>query len=205
MDLYSTAKHTSRPFVFTENDSGADQPIGAHGVIGDGFSAALVRVDGAIDWLCMPRFDSPSLFAAILDPDKGGFAAITPSRPFESLQRYDPDTNVLETLFTVEGQGVARLTDFMPWVDDPRAAIHEVHRRIECLEGRVDVDVIFDPRFSYGADPAEIEIGSTASSRSAGTVSASSRLSVGAIRGLGDQRVACKPASVCAPDNACGT
>lgn len=160
MDLYSTAKHTSRPFVFTENDSGADLPIGAHGVIGDGFSAALVRVDGAIDWLCMPRFDSPSLFAALLDPEKGGFAAITPSsRPFESLQRYDPDTNVLETLFTVEGMGVGRLTDFMPWVDDPRAAIHEVHRRIECLEGRLDVDVIFDPRFSYGADPAQIEIG----------------------------------------------
>lgn len=160
MDLYSTAKHTARPFLFRENDHGDELPIGAHGVIGDGFSAALVRVDGAIDWLCMPRFDSPSLFAAVLDAEKGGVAAITPShRPFESLQRYDPDTNVLETLFTVPGRGVARLTDFMPWVDDPRSAIHEVHRRIECLEGTLDVDVIFDPRFSYGADPAHIEIG----------------------------------------------
>lgn len=160
MDLYSTAKHAARPFIFTANDSAADLPIGAHGIIGDGSSAALVRVDGAIDWLCMPRFDSPSLFAAILDPEKGGVAAITPARrPFESLQRYDPDTNVLETLFTVPGQGVARLTDFMPWVDDPRASIHEVHRRIECLEGTIEVDVIFDPRFSYGQDPAEIDIG----------------------------------------------
>lgn len=160
MDLYSTAKHAARPFVFHEDDRAEELPIGAHGVIGDGFSAALVRVDGAIDWLCMPRFDSPSLFAAILDPEKGGVAAITPARrPFESLQRYDPDTNVLETLFTVPGQGVGRLTDFMPWVDDPRAAIHEVHRRIECLEGTLEVDVIFDPRFSYGSDPAQIEFG----------------------------------------------
>ncbi len=159
MDLYSTAKHTGRPFVFREGDRAADLPIGAHGLIGDGSSAALVRVDGVIDWLCMPRFDSPSLFAALLDPERGGFAAITPSRrPFESLQRYDPDTNVLETLFTVPGQGVGRLTDLMPWVDDPRAAMHEVHRRIECLEGFLEVDVVFDPRFSYGEDPAWIEI-----------------------------------------------
>lgn len=160
MDLYSTAKHAARPFVFREGERASDLPIGAHGIIGDGFSAALVRVDGAIDWLCMPRFDSPSLFAAILDPGRGGITAITPARrPFESLQRYDPDTNVLETLFTVPGQGVCRLTDSMPWVDDPRASIHEVHRRIECLEGSLELDVVFDPRFSYGADPASIEIG----------------------------------------------
>lgn len=160
MDLFSTAKHTADPFVFREDDRASDLPIGAHGIIGDGFSAALVRADGAIDWLCMPRFDSPSVFAAILDPERGGVTAITPSRrPFESLQRYDPDTNVLETLFTVPGQGVARLTDFMPWVDDPRASIHEVHRRIECVEGSIEADVVFDPRFAYGAEPAEIDIG----------------------------------------------
>ncbi len=160
MDLYSTARHTTHPFVFGQDDRAEDLPIGAHGLIGFGFSAALGRVDGAIDWLCMPRFDSPSLFAAVLDPQRGGLTAITPSRrPFESLQRYDPDTNVLETLFTVPGHGVGRLTDFMPWVDDPRASIHEVHRRIECLEGTLDVDLVFDPRFSYGEDPAAIEIG----------------------------------------------
>jgi GH15 family glucan-1,4-alpha-glucosidase len=141
-----------RPFVFTEANRGETLPIGAHGIIGDGFSSALVRVDGAIDWLCMPRFDSPSVFASILDRDTGGETAITPvQRPFEVLQRYDPDTNVLETLFRVEGQGVVRLTDFMPWSDDPRLSIHEVHRRIECIEGEVELAVVFNPRFDYGA------------------------------------------------------
>ena len=133
MDLYSTAKHLADPYLIDESLDLNHLPIGAHGVIGDGYSAALVRVDGAIDWLCWPRFDSPSLFSAVLDPERGGHTAITPTcRPFESLQRYDPDTNVLETLFKVPGNGVARLTDFMPWTDDPRASIHEVHRRIEC-------------------------------------------------------------------------
>ena len=71
-------------------------------------------------------------------------------RPFRSLQRYDPGTNVLETLFQVDGQGVLRLTDFMPWTDDARASVYEVHRRLECVEGAVDIDVVFDPRFDYG-------------------------------------------------------
>lgn len=159
MDLYSLARRLTRPFRFTPDDADVVLPIGAHGLIGDGFTAALVRVDGAIDWLCMPRFDSPSVFAALLDPDVGGITAITPvSRPFESLQRYDPGTNVLETLFTVEGQGVVRLTDYMPWQDDPRGGVHEVHRRIECVEGKVDLEVVFDPRFDYGRGRTAIDL-----------------------------------------------
>ena len=159
MDLYSTARGLTRPFVFTEQNRGEVLPIGAHGLIGDGFTCALVRADGAIDWLCLPRFDSPSVFGAVLDPTRGGEMAITPaSRPFESLQRYDPDTNVLETLFQVEGQGVVRLTDYMPWTDDPRAAIHEVHRRVECVEGEVELSAVFDPRFDYGRGTTEVEV-----------------------------------------------
>ena len=159
MDLYSTAKHLGTPFVVDQDLDVAKLPIGAHGIIGDGYSAALVRIDGAIDWLCWPRFDSPSLFSALLDPERGGHTSITPTkRPFESLQRYDPDTNVLETLFRVPGEGVARLTDFMPWSDDPRAAIHEVHRRIECLEGEVEFDIVFDPRFEYARIAPLVEI-----------------------------------------------
>jgi len=160
MDLYSIARRLTRPFLFTDDNRGEQLPIGARGIIGDGFTAALVRVDGAIDWLCMPQFDSPSVFAAMLDPDRGGLTALTPaSRPYESLQRYDPDTNVLETLFRVAGQGVFRLTDYMPWTNDPRSAIHEVHRRVECLEGTVDVLAIFDPRFAYGSADTELDIG----------------------------------------------
>lgn len=158
MDLYSAAKRLARPFVFDVADTGADLSIGDHGLIGDGLSAALVRADGAIDWLCLPRFDSPSVFGSVLDRGKGGSTSITPSaRPFESLQRYDPDTNVLETLFRVPGQGVVRLTDYMPWSDDPRGSIHEVHRRMQCLEGSVSLDVVFDPRFDYGATAPRYE------------------------------------------------
>ncbi|MCA9580856.1 MAG: glycoside hydrolase family 15 protein, partial [Myxococcales bacterium] len=141
-----------------DQDEFGDYPIGSHALIGDGHTAALVRADGVIDWLCFPRFDSPSVFGAMLDAEKGGLTAITPvKRPFESFQRYDPDTNVLETLFIVEGQGVVRLTDFMPWSNDTRAVIHEVHRRIDCVEGSVDLRVIFDPRFGYGAAKTSFE------------------------------------------------
>ena len=157
MDLYTAARSLSRPFRFSSESSGVS--LGAHGVIGDGLTCALVRVDGAIDWLCMPRFDSPSVFGALVDPSIGGLTSITPrGRPFESLQRYDPDTNVLETLFRVPEQGVVRLTDYMPWTDDPRASIHEIHRRIECTEGEVDLDVIFDPRFEYASGVTRIEL-----------------------------------------------
>jgi len=159
MDLYSAARRLGRPVRFGPDTRGGELSIGAHGLIGDGWTAALVRLDGAIDWLCLPRFDSPSVFGALLDGERGGLTAITPARrPFTSLQAYDPGTNVLETLFEVEGQGTVRLVDFMPWTDDPRAAIHEVHRRIECVEGSVDLDVIFDPRFDYGRDPARLDI-----------------------------------------------
>ncbi len=88
MDLYSAARSLSRPFRFGADSARLTPALGDHGVIGDGLTCALVRVDGAIDWLCMPRFDSPSVFATILDSERGGLTAITPSRrPFESLQQ----------------------------------------------------------------------------------------------------------------------
>ena len=151
MDLYSAAKRLNRPFVFTDEASTRALSIADHGLIGDGFSAALVRADGAIDWLCLPRFDSPSVFGALLDDENGGFTSVGPvDYPFESRQRYDPDTNVLETLFQIEGRGTIRLTDYMPWTDDPRSAVHEVHRRVQCVEGEAVVKVVFDPKFDYG-------------------------------------------------------
>ncbi len=157
MDLYSLARRVGRPWRFDAPDPRGTLPIEARGAIGDGFTAALVRVDGVLDWLCLPAFDSPSVFAALLDGSAGGLCAVTPAGgPFEALQRYDDDTNVLETLLRTD-TGVARLVDFMPWTDDPRAAIHEVHRRIECVEGRVDLQVLFDPRFDYGRAPATLE------------------------------------------------
>ena len=159
MDLYSAAKRLGRPFEFPDVEATRRLSIADHGLIGDGFSAALVRADGAIDWLCLPRFDSPSVFGAILDQDKGGFTSVQPvDFPFETLQRYDPGTNVLETLFSAEGRGVLRLTDYMPWTDDPRSAMHEVHRRVQCVEGLIDVRVVFDPRFHYAAGETTFEV-----------------------------------------------
>ena len=159
MDLYSAAKRLNRPFVFTDEASTRALTVADHGLIGDGFSAALVRADGAIDWLCFPRFDSPSVFGALLDSENGGSTSVSPvDYPFESLQRYDPDTNVLETLFRIEGRGTIRLTDYMPWTDDPRSATHEVHRRVQCVEGEAVVKVVFDPRFDYGRVDARFEI-----------------------------------------------
>ena len=159
MDLYSTARRLGRPVIVTAEVRQSDLPISAHALIGDGFTAGLVRVDGVIDWLCFPRFDSPSVFGALLDKDRGGYCAVHPvSRPFESLQQYDPDTNVLETLMTVPGQGTIRLIDYMPWSDDPRSTIHELHRRVECVEGKVEVEFVFDPRFNYGKDEATFEV-----------------------------------------------
>ncbi|XXF81178.1 glycoside hydrolase family 15 protein [Myxococcaceae bacterium GXIMD 01537] len=158
MDLYSAARRMSRPFRFTNPASYREISLASRGLIGNGITCALVRPDGIIDWLCFPAFDSPSVFAAILDEQRGGCTGITPARwPFESLQRYDPDTNVLETLFRYETKGAVRLIDYMPWTNDPRATIHEVHRRIECVEGTADLAVLFDPRFGYGASRTRVE------------------------------------------------
>ena len=152
MDLVSASRRLGRPFVFQDRAAFASVPLAGRGLIGDGFTAALVAADGAIDWLCLPRFDSPSVFARVLDHERGGSMAIRPVGPFESFQSYDPDTNVLETLFVVPGKGRVRVIDSMPWSDDPRASIHELHRRVDCVEGEVELEVVFDPRFDYARD-----------------------------------------------------
>src|ERR671914_2125620 len=89
------------------------KPISSYGVIGDMHSAALVGLDGSIDWLCFPRFDSPSVFAAILDVKRGGSFRLCPVAPFASKQTYLNDTNVLSTLFATD-TGQVEILDFMP-------------------------------------------------------------------------------------------
>ena len=69
--------------------------IADYGLIGDCRSAALVSRNGSIDWLCFPRFDSPSIFAAILDPERGGYWSISPCEPFDAARAYINDSNVL--------------------------------------------------------------------------------------------------------------
>lgn len=159
MDIYSASKRLSTPFEITKDPCEESFPIDARALIGDGTTSALVRVDGVIDWACFPRFDSPSVFAAMLDPEAGGMMALQPvARPFRSLQRYEPDTNVIESLFEVPGQGVVRVLDYMPHSNDPAAAFHEIHRRVQCLEGTVEMRAIFDPRFDYGRGHTSCEL-----------------------------------------------
>jgi GH15 family glucan-1,4-alpha-glucosidase len=129
-------------------------PIGDYALIGDGRSAALVSRDGSIDWLCWPRFDSPSIFAALLDTARGGRFRVRPTGTFRSERRYLSDTNVLETVFHTASGAVA-LRDLMPVVseEDKRAALipeHEVLREVEGLVGQVDLEVVYSPRPDYG-------------------------------------------------------
>src|SRR4051812_40007422 len=94
--------------------AGTYAPIGDYGVIGDLYTVALVGMDGSIDFLCLPHFDSPSVFAALVDADRGGRFQIAPIlEGAVRKQLYLPDTNVLLTRF-LDADGVAELSDFMP-------------------------------------------------------------------------------------------
>lgn len=107
----------------------------------------------------MPRFDSPSVFASILDPDRGGRCQIAPAGDrFESLQAYDTATAVLQTLFRNPSEGAVVLTDFMPMVDEGHSSVHEVHRLLEVREGSLEMEVLFDPRFDYARGETRVEI-----------------------------------------------
>jgi len=128
------------------------KPLEAHGVIGDSRTAVLIAADGSVDWACLPDFDSPSVFGAILDPTAGRFA-IRPAGSFTSKQYYEAGTNVLVTEFHT-ATGSVRVRDFMPYTDR-KVPTAEIYRRIEGVQGTVDVELIFEPRFDYGlVDPA---------------------------------------------------
>ena len=128
--------------------------IGDYAAIGDCRTAALVSIDGSIDWLSVPRFDGPSVFAAILDGTRGGRFVVRPAGAVREVsRRYLPGTNVLETTFAAPS-GRVRLTDSMSVPVDGRTPElkpgHEIVRRIEVLDGEAEVEVVFDPRPGYG-------------------------------------------------------
>jgi GH15 family glucan-1,4-alpha-glucosidase len=130
-------------------------PIEDHGIIGDLNTAALVAKDGTIDWLCLPAFDSPSVFASILDDERGGQFSVRPVDYTRSQQLYLPGTNVLLTRF-ITPQGVAEVLDFMP-IEDDRELRHDLIRDIRVIMGRIPIDIDCRPAFDYARQDHTIE------------------------------------------------
>jgi GH15 family glucan-1,4-alpha-glucosidase len=124
-------------------------PIAEHGLIGDLHTVALVGTDGTIDWYCCPRFDSPSVFGAILDADRGGLFRISPDCDgWSAKQLYLPDTNILITRFLTP-DGVGEVQDFMPPRTGEPARRHGIVRRVVAVRGHMRFVVDVAPRFDY--------------------------------------------------------
>jgi GH15 family glucan-1,4-alpha-glucosidase len=131
-------------------------PIEDYGIIGDLHTVALVGKDGSIDFLCLPSFDSPSVFAALLDAERGGRFQIAPQLGDEAVRKqlYLPDTNVLLTRF-LSGDGVAELSDFMPVEDSGQA--HNLVRRVKTVRGEIRFRMHCGPRFDYARATHSVE------------------------------------------------
>ena len=134
-------------------------PISSYGVIGDMRTAALVGLHGGIDWCCLPRFDGGSVFAALLDPDRGGAWSLQPVDPFTSRQWYLAGTNVLVTTFRT-ADAELQVVDFMPvGIDGRPSGVHpEIHRQVRCLGGAGSMRIIFMPRFEYASRTTRLEV-----------------------------------------------
>jgi GH15 family glucan-1,4-alpha-glucosidase len=135
------------------------QPIENYGIIGNMRTAALVGMNGSIDWYCSPHFDSPSVFGAILDDEKGGRFQIVPmAERVKSRQFYWPSTNILVTRFLHE-DGIAELEDFMPVGLPPESKwYHHLYRRIRCVRGTVKIRMVCKPAFDYGRAAHEVKL-----------------------------------------------
>ena len=144
--------------------------ISDHGLIGDLQTAALVSTDGTVDWFCVPRFDSPSVFASLLDAERGGrFRIASDGSASVTKQLYFPDTAALITRFMTT-DGVGEVIDFMP-IDEPERATtrHQLIRIVRVVRGEMRFVLECDPRFDYGrADHEATAVDNGVMLRSAG-------------------------------------
>ena len=125
------------------------EPIENYGAIGNMCAIALVGINGSIDFLCYPNFDSPTVFAALLDDERGGSFQIQPQLKERRVrQLYLPETNILLTRFLAD-QGVAELTDYMPIGTDGEQP-NEIIRTLSVIRGEIDFKMQCKPRFNYG-------------------------------------------------------
>ncbi len=155
------------------NETCTYQPINSYGVIGDCHSVVLISPDGAVDWGCLPDFDSPAIFCRLLDAEHGGYFQIGPTdKSIPGTQRYLSGSNVLQTKFA-STTGEIVLTDFMPvetlsawpyrgmnnntWTRDD-GSCHSVVRGVECTYGELQVTMILKVSPNYAASPAEITL-----------------------------------------------
>jgi len=143
--------------------------IGSYGVIGDMHTAALVAMDGSIDWCCFPHFDSPSIFAAILDDKKGGLFQIAAPTDDRYRQMYLPETNVLVTRF-LSPKGVGEVVDFMPTCNGGarQPKIRQIVRIAKAVRGAVPFRLQCRPAFDYARASHTTEIDSKRAVFSAG-------------------------------------
>lgn len=135
-------------------------PISDYGMIGDGRAVALISRLGSIDWCCLPRIDSPSVFGALLDLKQGGCFSLRPNKATRATHKYVDDTNVLETTFETSTGSVV-MTDAFFATSAARSrrrlrAEHEIIRTIEATSGSVTMELYFAPRPNYGRNPVKI-------------------------------------------------
>ena len=159
--------------------------IADHGLIGDLQTAALVATDGTLDWFCSPRFDSPSIFASLLDQGKGGHFTTRPrDEAFATKQLYFPDTAILITRFMTEA-GVGELIDFMPTTGAAPSQEHRLVRMLRCVRGSISFDIEIAPRFDYGRQTHQLSISGQGAIFDAGQT----RLSLSLIKEAEDEQL----------------
>ncbi len=161
-------KPTQEPQVQSAAAPSPFPPIAEYAFISDCHTGALIAPDGAIDWLCVPRFDAPSVFGSLIDREAGFFRFAPYGINHPTTRIYEPGTNVLQTTWKTPS-GWVRVRDALtmgPWDHEDQVtphtrppadddADHMLVRTVECLEGNVEVELVCEPAFDYGREPAE--------------------------------------------------